>query len=101
MTPNPQDVFSTVVFSANNNQAAVSDVTGLIFGNSVWGFDVYLAARLQASTPAYTNFHIRGVNKGSSWELVKTYVGDDTGFSFPSPVLVRCSRQLRQFLRFY
>jgi len=28
------------------------------------------------------NFHIRGVNKGGSWEIIKTYVGDDTGIEF-------------------
>ncbi|NBP00266.1 MAG: hypothetical protein EBU90_09110 [Proteobacteria bacterium] len=82
MTPNSQDVFATSTFSASNNQNVAANITGLVFSSSVWGFDVYLAARLQATTSMYTNFHIRGVNKNGSWELVKSYVGSDTGIEF-------------------
>ena len=81
LTPNPQDIFSTMTFSGQNN-ASNADITGLIFDNSVWGFDCYLSVRIICSTSLYTNFHIRGINMGSSWDIVKTYVGSDTGIQF-------------------
>ena len=54
----------------------------MVFHNSIWSFDCYLSVRVIASTNLFVNFHIRGVNKGSSWEIIKTYVGDDTGIQF-------------------
>lgn len=82
MTPNPYDTFSSVSFTAGNNITTLSDVTCLVFDNTVWGFDVYLAVQLTATSNMYANFHLRGINKGSTWELSKTYVGDDTGIDF-------------------
>jgi hypothetical protein len=82
MTPNQYDMFSTLTFNGQNNITTFTDITGLIFDNSVWGFDCYLSVRIAASTDLFVNFHIRGVNKGNSWEIIKTYVGDDTGIQF-------------------
>ena len=82
MTPSPHDMFSIRNFSAANNQSAFVNITGLILDSSVLGFDCYLSAKLIATTNLYVNFHIRGVNKDSTWEIVKTYVGDDTGIQF-------------------
>ena len=81
MTPNSGDIFTTISFNASNNQSVASNITGLLF-STVWGFDCYLTARITAGVNLYTNFHIRGVNKVSSWEIIKTYVGDDTGIEF-------------------
>ena len=82
MTPNQYDMFSTLTFSGQNNMTAFTDITNLVFHNSVWSFDCYLSVRVIASTNLFVNFHIRGVNKGDSWEIIKTYVGDDTGIQF-------------------
>jgi hypothetical protein len=82
MTPNSGDVFASSVTSANNNQSVPVDVGELKLPSSVWGFDVFLAIRVVASTNLYTNFHLRGVNKVDTWELVQAYVGDDTGIQF-------------------
>jgi hypothetical protein len=83
MTPNSGDIFKSIVFTAANNQTSFTNISGLIFDNlSCWGFDCYLTAKLVATTNMYVNFHIRGVNKNNSWEIVKTYVGDDTGIEF-------------------
>jgi hypothetical protein len=82
MTPNSEDIFKSIVFTAANNQNSFTDITGLIFSNSIWSFDCYLSAKLVATTNMYVNFHIRGVNKNDSWEIVKTYVGHDTGIEF-------------------
>jgi len=84
MTPNPYDMFSTITFSAQNNRSVFTDITGLVFDSSVWSFDIYFSARIifTTSNNMYSNFHIRGVNKISTWEIIKTYVGDDTGIQF-------------------
>jgi hypothetical protein len=84
MTPHPHDKFSPFTFTAQNNQTVFANITDLVFDNSVWSFDIYLCARiiLTSGTNLYSNFHIRGVNKGVDWEIIKTYVGDDTGIQF-------------------
>jgi hypothetical protein len=82
ITPNSEEIFKSITFTAANNQNTFTDITGLIFSSSIWGFDCYLTSRLEASVDLYANFHIRGVNKNGSWEIVKTYVGDDTGIEF-------------------
>jgi hypothetical protein len=77
-------MFSTITFSAQNNRSVFTDITGLVFDSSVWSFDIYFSARIIFTTSSnmYSNFHIRGVNKISTWEIIKTYVGDDTGIQF-------------------
>lgn len=82
LTPNAGDKITSVTFTGSNNVTLSTDIAGLTFDAGVWGFDVYLAARLVASTNSYVNFHLRGVNKGSLWELIKGYVGDDSGINF-------------------
>lgn len=82
MTPNPKDKFKTFVTNIYNNQSSFSDIFGASFDYTVWGFDIYLACRITASNNLYTNFHLRGVNKSGNWEIIKTYVGDDTGIEF-------------------
>ena len=82
MTPSPYDMFSIRSFNAANNQGSFVNITGLQFDSSVCGFDCYLSAKLTATSNLYVNFHIRGINKETSWEIVKTYVGNDTGIQF-------------------
>ena len=82
MTPSPYDVFSIRSFNASNNVTSFTNITDVSFGVDVFGVDIYLSAILTATTNLYVNFHIRGVNKATSWEIVKTYVGDDTGIQF-------------------
>jgi hypothetical protein len=74
MTPNAADILSSTSFGILNNTTA--DITGLVFDSNVWSIDIYLAVRIIASVNNYSNYHIRGVNKGTSWELVTNYVGD-------------------------
>jgi hypothetical protein len=77
ITPNTKDVPSSVAFGLANN-TSMSDITGLLFDNTVWGFDIYVAVQVVANTNYYSNYHIRGVNKLSEWELLMSYVGDQT-----------------------
>ena len=81
-TPNTGDSWKSSTFSANNNQSSQALITGLDLDSNIWGFDIFLTARLNADTDLYTNYHLRGVNKIDSWEIVKTYVGDDMGIEF-------------------
>lgn len=78
ITPNPGDILSTVTFNASNNVSLPEDVTGLLFDSDVWGFDLYISIRILADNDLYSNYHIRGVNKQGTWELVSSYVGDQT-----------------------
>ena len=76
ITPNIHDEFSTRIFIASNNVISANIPSIEYTDNTVWGFDVYLSARLIATTNLYSNYHIRAVNKGSDWEIVSNYVGD-------------------------
>ena len=78
ITPNVSDTPSTVMFIASNNVSNPADITGLLFINSVWAADIYIAVQIIATSNYYSNYHIRIVNKGGSWELVSSYVGDQT-----------------------
>lgn len=83
MTPNPNDVWASRTFQAENNMVSFQNVDGLVFPSDAWGFDVYLAARLTSSGGNLScNFHIRGVNKQGAWEVAKSYVGDDMAINF-------------------
>ena len=77
VTPNKKDVSSSVSFDILNNTNE-SDITGVLFDNTVWGFDIYVAVQIEATLNYYSNYHIRGVNKSSEWELLMSYVGDQT-----------------------
>ena len=76
ITPNIHDQSATYTFTAGNNVTSANIPTIEYSDNTVWGFDVYLAARLTATSNLYANYHIRAVNKVTSWELVSNYVGD-------------------------
>ena len=76
VTPGVNDI-PIVTFSGQNN-VSNQDITGAVFGSSVWGFDLYLLARVVATTNSYSNYHIRGINRETSWEIITEYVGDST-----------------------
>lgn len=82
LTPNPGDKWKSTIFLANNNQLVAENITDLDMDTNAWGFDIFLTARLEADLDLYANYHLRGVNKVDSWEIVKTYVGDDMGLEF-------------------
>ncbi len=76
MTPNSSDILSTQSFTGANN-VTDADFTPLYFGvTNPWGVDIYIAARVTATTNLYSNYHIRAVNMGATWNLVSEYVGD-------------------------
>ena len=76
ITPNTYDTPSTVTFTAANVLVA-TNITGLAFNNSVWGADIYISTQIAATTNYYSNFHLRCVNKGNTWDIVTDYIGDN------------------------
>jgi hypothetical protein len=75
ITPNLFDSPSTVSFTASN-ALVPTNVTNLLFDNTVWGTDIYLSYQVIATSNYYSNVHLRCINKNTAWELVSEYVGD-------------------------
>ena len=76
ITPNIYDTPSTKTFTGTNSLVP-TDLTDLVFDNTVWGADIYISTRLIANTSYYSNIHIRCVNKNGTWESVSEYIGDN------------------------
>jgi len=70
-------------FSAANNQGSAADVTGLAFASvSVRSFKALISVEIDATADLYESFEILGVNKGSSFDITVSSVGDDSGIVF-------------------
>jgi len=78
ITPNTYDIFGSRTFAASNNMTMANIPDLNLNDNTVWGFDLYLSVRLIATTNLYSNYHVRAVNKITSWEIVTDYIGDST-----------------------
>jgi hypothetical protein len=81
LNPNSDDRLSTQQFTAANNQT-LQPITNLGFTSDTWGFDVYLTARVQSSVNQFCNYHIRGINKVSTWSISYSATGDNMGLVF-------------------
>lgn len=67
-------------FTAADNQVAAANVTGLAFANgTVRSFEAIVSI-VRAST--YQQFILNGIQKGASWELGQSSLGDDCGLTF-------------------
>ncbi len=70
-------------FSAANNQSVAADVTGLSFSNSInRSVKVLLSVYVNATSSLYEEFVLLLIQKGASWEMAQTSVGDASGFIF-------------------
>lgn len=70
-------------FSAANNQAVAADVTGLLFAPAtVRGFKALVTVSIDATSDLFETFELIGVNKGSSFDMAVSSVGDDSGLVF-------------------
>jgi hypothetical protein len=77
--PSSGDISETS-FTAANNQAAAADVTGLAFANgTVRSFEAILTVVIDATSDLFESFKLHGVQKGASWSMSQTSVGDDSG----------------------
>lgn len=67
-------------FTAADNQSSPANVTGLAFANAtVRSFDVLLSI---VRNTTYASYKLYGIQKGSSWDLNQSFVGDTTGLTF-------------------
>ena len=71
---NTSNTHMTVIASNNVTCENIPDVK--YNDDTVWGFDVYLAARLTATTNLYANYHIKGINRGDCWVIYTSCIGD-------------------------
>lgn len=70
-------------FSGANNQAAAANVTGLAFANgTVRAFDALVSVYVNATSSLYEVFKLKGIQKGSSWNLAYESSGDVSGVIF-------------------
>jgi hypothetical protein len=70
-------------FSAADNQAAPANVTGLAFANGVVrSFEAQVSIFLDATADSYEKFNLQGIQKGASWDMSVSAVGDDSGIVF-------------------
>lgn len=70
-------------FSAADNQASPADITGFAFANaSVRSFKALVSVTLDATSDLFESFELLGVQKGATWDLSQSAVGDDSGVVF-------------------
>ena len=70
-------------FNISNNQASPADVTGFLFANGVvGGFTALVTVAINATSPLYETFEIRGIQKTSDWFISITTEGDISGINF-------------------
>lgn len=80
--PSTGDIAETS-FSAANNQASPTNVTGLTFSNaSVRSFNALVSVAVDATSDLFEVFELRGIQRGSDWQMSATSTGDNSGFSF-------------------
>jgi Tfp pilus assembly protein PilX len=70
-------------FSAVNNQTTVANVTGLVFANAVVrSFEAIVSVSIDATADLFEQFKLSGIQKGSSWDMSVSAVGDESGLVF-------------------
>jgi len=82
LTPPSNDIGLTT-FSGLNNVSSYSNITGLAFPSTVNGIDIYISVKILATGNLYGNYHLSGINKGTTYQMSESYVGDTgTGINF-------------------
>lgn len=96
ITPSLGDITKESRATGNNNQTTFSDITGLVFNNSiVRSFCAYLSVEitfykeedqeynpLYGNSPLYSVYEIKGIQKDSSWAINYSHIGDSTDIVF-------------------
>jgi hypothetical protein len=69
-------------FSAADNQVAATDVTGLVFAaGAVRGFKALVTVEIDATADLFEAFELVGINKGGSFDMAISSVGDDSSIT--------------------
>jgi len=70
-------------FSAANNQAAAASITGLAFANAtVRSFEAIVSITIDATAGLFEQVKLNGIQKGASWDMSVSAVGDESGLVF-------------------
>lgn len=70
-------------FSLANNQAAPANVTGFAFANAVVrSFKALVSVEIDATADLFETFELQAIQKGASWDMAVSSVGDDSGIVF-------------------
>ena len=70
-------------FFLTNNQSSATNITGFAFSNSVVrSFSALVSIYINATSSLYEQVTIEGIQKGSSWDISVSGVGDSSGISF-------------------
>jgi len=63
--------------------ASGASVTGLAFANgTVRSFEAVVSVEIDATADVFEEVKLRGIQKGASWDITATSVGDDTQIVF-------------------
>lgn len=74
---------SETSFSAANNQVTAANVTTLAFAAGVVrGFKALVTVEIDATLDSYETFELVGINKGGSFDMAVSSVGDESGVVF-------------------
>lgn len=80
ITPSYSGDIPRTTFTAIDNTVSPLPITDLVFSNAtVRAFDVILSV---VRGVTYAEYSLKGIQKGSSWEMSQDYIGDDTGLVF-------------------
>ena len=70
-------------FAMSNNQVAAADVTGLAFANAtVRSFEALVSVEIDATADLFEVFTLRGIQKGSDWDMSVSSTGDNSNVNF-------------------
>jgi hypothetical protein len=70
-------------FSVANNQVSAANVTSFAFANAtVRSFEALVSVYVNATTSLYETFKIQGIQKGASWDIAVSSVGDNSQVNF-------------------
>jgi len=76
------DVAHTI-FSASNNEASFTDITGFTFNPSeITAARIFITVELDATVDLYETFDIKIIEKNGSWDFFQESIGDASGVSF-------------------
>lgn len=82
VAPSPGDIDETS-YSFSNSQVVPESITGFAFSNAVVrSFSALVSIEIDADTDLFEVLEIKGIQKGSSWNLAISSSGDNTGVDF-------------------
>jgi cytoskeletal protein CcmA (bactofilin family) len=86
VSPSMGDIVRERIFYAANNVSVPANITGFTFNNAVVrSFDAICSITIKSTggtNDKYALYNLMGVQKGATWVLNSSYVGDVTGITF-------------------